>query len=154
FRGWVLRVGKKAIKERLQDLLSVPAYDEDSSYYVDWHDSREYSIGDIGVGECAGEIVTLTQFSLATAESKVFDASILLDDSAAAGDERFRDAAVLAYEAMLDAAQGLLKVNDPDVGRDAPTVFTRFQREFLETGLFYERFIGASEAQYFISAHE
>ncbi len=154
FRGWVLRVGKKAIKEQLQDLLSVPGHDEDPSFYVDWHDAREYSIGDIGVGECAGEIVTLTQFSLATAESKAFDASVILDESAATGDERFREAANLAYEAMVDAAQGLLKINDPDVSPDPQTVFSRFQREFLETELFFERYIGASEAQYFISTHQ
>ena len=76
FRGWVTRVGKKVIKEQLQDLMNVPAYEEDPSFYVDWHDSREYSIGDIGVGECAGEVVSLTQFSLAKAESRAFEASI------------------------------------------------------------------------------
>ena len=58
FRGWVTRVGKKPIKERLMDLFEVPAYEADSSFYVDWHDARAYSIGDIGVGECAGEVVT------------------------------------------------------------------------------------------------
>ena len=77
FRGWVVRVGKKSIKERLQDLMVVPSHDDDASFYVDWHDAREYSIGDIGVGECAGEVVSLTQFSLAEAESQVFDASVL-----------------------------------------------------------------------------
>jgi sulfite reductase (ferredoxin) len=152
FRNWVVRVGKKAIKERLQDLLGVPAYEEDPSFYVDWHDAREYSIGDIGVGECAGEVVSLTQFSLATAESKVFDASVLLDELEG-GDHSFREAAALAYDAMVAAAQGLLKDRDPDVPADPDTVFARFQSEFLETELFFERYIGASEAQYFIAAH-
>ena len=50
FRGWVTRVGKKDIKGRLKDLLAVPAYEDDPNYYIDWHDAREYSIGDIGVG--------------------------------------------------------------------------------------------------------
>src|SRR5690606_1714812 len=79
FRAWVHRVGKKDIKERLQDLTEVPSYDEDPSFYIDWHDAREYSIGDIGVGECAGEVITLTQFALASAESKAFDASVLVE---------------------------------------------------------------------------
>ena len=80
FRAWVMRVGKKVIKEKLQDLMEVPSYEADRSFYVDWHDSREYSIGDIGVGECAGEVISLTDFSLASAESKVFDASVTVDD--------------------------------------------------------------------------
>src|SRR5690606_18899551 len=66
----------------------------------------------------------------------------------------FREAASLAFESMVDAAQGLLKVNDPDVSREPGTVFDRFKSEFLDTELFYERYIGASEAQYYISAHQ
>ena len=151
FRGWVLRVGKKAIKERIQDLLNVPPYDVDSTFYVDWHDAREYSIGDIGVGECAGEVVSLTQFSLATAESKAFDASVLIDSD---GESTARDAARLAYDAMVTAAQGLLKMQNPDVSSDPDVVFDLFKQKFLETQLFFERYIGASEAGYFVNANQ
>ncbi|HUE97320.1 MAG TPA: nitrite/sulfite reductase, partial [Longimicrobiaceae bacterium] len=153
FRGWVMRVGKKDIRERLRDLMEVPSHEEDSSFYVDWHDAREYSIGDIGVGECAGEVVTLTQFSLATAESKVFDASIVVDDPAS-GPAEIQDAARAAYLAMVTAAQGLLKVSDPDVAGDPEIVFGEFQRQFIDTQLFFERFIGANEWQYFQAAQQ
>jgi sulfite reductase (ferredoxin) len=153
FRGWVMRVGKKVIKEKIQDLVSVPSYEEDPSFYVDWHDSREYSIGDIGVGECAGEVVTLTQFSLATAESKVFDASIVVDDPAS-GPAEFKEAARSVYLAMVTAAQGLLKVSNPDARGRPEVIFADFQREFIDTQLFFERYIGASEWQYFHSAHQ
>ena len=153
FREWVMRVGKKDIKERLKDLLQVPAYEEDPSYYIDWHDSREYSIGDIGVGECAGEVVTLTQFSLANAESRAFDASVVVDDLSST-DAEAKGAAGMAYDAMLLGAQGLLKHEDPDVKSDPDEVFPRFQRDFIETELFFERFIGAKEWGYFQAAHE
>lgn len=153
FRGWVTRVGKKDIKERIKDLLAVPAYEADPSYYIDWHDAREYSIGDIGVGECAGEVVTLTQFSLANAESRAFDASVVVDDPGSSDDEA-KAAAEMAYEAMIIAAQGLLKREDPDVKGDAALVFPRFEEEFINTELFFERFIGAREWGYFQSAHE
>ncbi|MDR0786472.1 MAG: nitrite/sulfite reductase [Gemmatimonadota bacterium] len=150
FRGWVMRVGKKVVKEKIQDLVNVPSYEEDPSFYVDWHDSREYSIGDIGVGECAGEVVSLTQFSLAAAESMVFDASVLLDDT----EEGFRAAAQTAYEAMITAAQGLLKVSDADVSNAPEVVFSRFKVEFLDSGRFFERYIGANESQYLLAAHQ
>ena len=151
FRGWVTRVGKKAIKERLQDLMIVPSHDEDASFYVDWHDAREYSIGDIGVGECAGEVVTLTQFSLATAESKVFDASLIVDDLTATP-AMLRDAASIALQAMVSAAHGLLKARNPDASPAADVVFAEFKQQFIETQLFFDRYVGASEWQYFQSA--
>jgi sulfite reductase (ferredoxin) len=153
FRGWVMRVGKKVIKEKLQDLLPVPSYEEDSSFYVDWHDAREYSIGDIGVGECAGEVVTLTQFSLAAAESMAFDASVAIDD-ARIDDEGIREVGRTAYMAMVAAAQGLLKINNPDASQDPDIVFTDFRGQFIDSGLFFERYIGASESQYYVNAHE
>jgi sulfite reductase (ferredoxin) len=122
FRGWVNRIGKKVIKERLQDLTAVPSYEEDRSFYVDWHDAREYSIGDIGVGECAGEVISLTQFSLAAAESRAFDASLLVD-AADVTDAQVQEAAKIAYGAMVTAAQGLLKTKNPDVKGDPQIVF-------------------------------
>ncbi|MQA90448.1 MAG: nitrite/sulfite reductase [Gemmatimonas sp.] len=153
FRAWVMRVGKKVIKEKLKDLLPVPGYEEDPSFYVDWHDAREYSIGDIGVGECAGEVVTLTQFSLATAESMAFDASVAIDDPGT-DEEGVREVGRGAYLAMVAAAQGLLKVRNPDASQEPDVVFRQFREEFLDTKLFFERFIGANESQYFVNAHE
>ena len=153
FRGWVTRVGKKAIKSRLEDLMTVPSHEEDASFYVDWHDAREYSIGDIGVGECAGEVVSLTQFSLATAESKAFDASLIVDDVGAT-DEELQRAAQLAYAAMLTAAQGLIKTRDSDIKPDAEIVFETFKTQFVDSGLFLDRFVGAGQWQYFQNAHE
>jgi sulfite reductase (ferredoxin) len=153
FRGWVMRVGKKAIKEKLQDLTAVPTYDEDPGYYVDWHDAREYSIGDIGVGECAGEVVTLTQFGLANAESKAFDASVFVDDPKASA-EVLAEAGEQAYQAMILAAQGLLKVDNPDAKGDPAIVFPDFRKRFIDTELFFERFVGQKEWGYLQAAHE
>ena len=152
FREWVLRVGKKAIKERLQDLMTVPSHDEDPSFYVDWHDDREYTIGDIGVGECAGEVVSLTQFSLATAESRVFDASLVLDD-AQATEAQVLDASRLAYGAIVTAAQGLIKARNPDIAPDPDVVFRAFKEAFVDSGVFLDRFVGTSEWQYYQAAH-
>lgn len=152
FRGWVTRVGKKAIKEKLQDLTEVPSYEEDPRFYVDWHDAREYSIGDIGVGECAGEVVSLTQFSLAEAESRVFDASVVVDDPNAT-DEQLRQASRAAYQAMILAAQGLLKTRNPDAKGDPAIVFPEFQVHFVDTQLFFDRYVGAQEWAYLQAAH-
>ena len=54
----VERVGKAEIKKALTELTAVPSHLEDPSYYSDWGDPREFTIGDLGKGECAGEVVS------------------------------------------------------------------------------------------------
>ena len=48
--------------------------------YVDWGDAREYTIGDIGIGECAGEPVETADFGVAEGERLVFEAQVELDE--------------------------------------------------------------------------
>lgn len=152
FREWVARIGKKAVKDLLAPLTAVPAHDEAPDFYVDWNDVREYTIGDIGVGECAGEVVSLTEFSLVEAESLAFDASVMLDNLPI-GDNGAQ-AAELAFAAMVRAAQGLLKVQNPDVKADPAVVLPLFQQRFLDTELFYDRFVGRQESAYLLAAAE
>src|SRR6185436_19883035 len=57
FKDFVNRIGKKAVRAMLEDLMQVPTYEEAPQFYSDWGDPREYTIGDQGEGECAGEIV-------------------------------------------------------------------------------------------------
>ena len=97
----------------LDEFVKVPAHDVDPDFYSDWGDPREYSIGDMGTGECAGEVVSLVEFDLADAEREVFEAQLALE----AGDAAKADA--LAYHAMLQAAKALVKTQVPDVGDDA-----------------------------------
>jgi len=80
FQAFIKRTGKARLRSLLEDLTRVPAYTEDRTYYADWGDPREYSLGDMGIGECAGEVVSMTQFGLAASERQVFEAQILLDN--------------------------------------------------------------------------
>src|SRR5690606_29556144 len=50
YRQYVQRVGKKQVRALVEDLTQVPSYDEDPSFYTDWGDPREFTIGDMGVG--------------------------------------------------------------------------------------------------------
>jgi sulfite reductase (ferredoxin) len=152
FRDWVGRIGKKAVKDLLSPLTAVPAHEAKPEYYVDWHDVREYTIGDIGVGECAGEVVSLTEFSLVEAESMAFDASVLLDDEAVP--DRADKASELSFVAMVRAAQGLLKVELPDVKADPAVVLPLFKQRFLDNERFFDRFVGRQESGYLMAAAE
>jgi sulfite reductase (ferredoxin) len=148
FQDYIKRIGKAACKAMLDDLMAVPAHDADPSYYTDWADAREYTIGDIGVGECAGEVVNPIDFQLAACERETFEAQLALE----AGDPA--RAAQLAYEAMLHGATSLLKQRLPVPGDDADTIVARFQADLVDTQLFHDPFAGAKFAHYFLKAHE
>ena len=90
----------------------MPPYEQDPSYYSDWGDPREYSIGDVGVGECAGEVVSLVEMGLATAERELFEAQILLEG---------KDAGLVAQRArasMLQAARALTREKSLNLSED------------------------------------
>src|SRR5512133_2739432 len=103
FKAFVQRIGKVQVKNMLDDLTKIPAHDEDSTLYTDWGDNREFTIGDIGVGECAGEVVSHAEFGLANAERQVFEAQVLLDEN------QYQKAGETAYASMYQAALTLVE---------------------------------------------
>ena len=149
FQDFVRRVGKAKLRAAVEDLMEVPGYDEDRSFYSDWRDPREYSTGDMGIGECAGEIVSLVDFGLAAAERQVFEAQIALEEQ---GDQK--KAYETAVKAMLTAARELVKVQWQDVPDDTKTVVSEFRKRFYDTRLFFDKYAGAKFANYFLSSIE
>jgi sulfite reductase (ferredoxin) len=51
FKDFVKRIGKVELKKALEDLAKPPADPTDRSFFSDWGDPREYTLGDMGVGE-------------------------------------------------------------------------------------------------------
>jgi sulfite reductase (ferredoxin) len=147
FQAFIKRTGKARLRSLLEDLTRVPAHTEDRTYYADWGDPREYTLGDMGVGECAGEVVSMTQFGLAASERQVFEAQLLLDN----GD--YNKAAYTAYAAMLQAAKALIQVQYIDVKEDPEYIVQEFRQRFYDTQLFYDPFAGPKFALYFFHAH-
>lgn len=148
FQKFVQRVGKKEIKRLVEDLSDIPAYEVDPSFYSDWGDPREYTIGDIGVGECAGEVVSFTQFGLAASEREVFEAQVLLDEG------KSGEASLRAYSAMLQAARALTRPRNENLGEDAEEIVREFKSQMVDTKLFWDPFVGAKFAHYLFRAHE
>ncbi len=148
FQAFCQRIGKKELKGMLDEFGKVPAHDADPSYYSDWGDPREFTTGDMGTGECAGEVVSLAEFGLADAEREVFEAQLALE----AGDAAKADQ--LAYGAMLEAAKALLKAQLPDIGKDPARVVAEFKTRFHDTELFHDRFAKGMVAGYLFKRHE
>ncbi|HEY3493297.1 MAG TPA: hypothetical protein VGK73_01370, partial [Polyangiaceae bacterium] len=148
FLKWVTRVGKKQIRAYCDEFTPVPAYEVDPSYYSDWGDPREYTIGDMGEGECAGEVVTSVQFGLAASEREVFEAQLLLEE------KKHQDAGRRAYSAMLQAARALARNKNPNVGEDPQEIVSEFRAHFYDTKLFFDPYAGGKFANDFFRAHE
>ncbi len=148
FQEWIGRLGKKAVRDMLTPFTNIPIYEENKTFYSDWGDPREYTIGDMGVGECAGEVITLFAFEIAKAEGEAFDALLALDDGDyALADER-------AYRAMILAARALVRNQNLDVGDDPETIVAEFRQRYYDTQLFYDRYAKGKFARYLFDRHE
>ena len=148
FQDFTRRIGKRALKEMFSDLATVPSHDENPDFYSDFGDPREFTLGDMGVGECAGEVVSLTEFDLAAAEAQIFEAQIQLEAGHGENaDER-------AYDAMLLAAKGLIKTEFIDIGDDSTEIVREFRSRFFDTKLFFDKYAGGKFAMYLFRRHE
>jgi sulfite reductase (ferredoxin) len=148
FQLFCQRIGKKALKEIVDKFTAVPPHNVDASFYSDWGDPREFTIGDMGVGECAGEIVSLAQFGFTQAESEAFEAQLLLDGG------QYRQADEMAYQAMLSAAKTLVQLEWLDVPNEPPVIVAEFRKRFVETKLFWDTYHHGQFANYLLQRHE
>ncbi len=147
FKDFIKRIGKVEIKSLLEDLTRLPADNDDRRFFSDWGDPREYSLGDLGVGECAGEVVSAIEFDLAASEREVFEAQLDLEKG------NFQQAARIAYLAMIHAARALVKVELRDVRDDPDWIIREFTSRFYDTQKFFDSFAGGKFAQYLFTAH-
>ena len=147
FADFTSRIGKKTIRALVEKLQQLPSYEQDPSYYSDWGDPREYTISDMGEGECAGEVVPYVEVELAAAERELFESQVLLDDGKPDG------ASERAYGAMLRGARALAREKNANLGSDADEIVGEFRTQLYDTGLFLDPFAGGKFAQYLFRAH-
>ena len=128
FNAFVGRVGKERIREVIADLLEVPVYEDVPEYYSDWSQEGEFSLKDIGIGECAGQLVELVQLKFDDANRDIFEANLLLERSEP------REAIDRAEHAMVHAAGALLATQGVE-HKEREQTLTGFEERFIKTGL-------------------
>jgi sulfite reductase (ferredoxin) len=148
FAEFTNRIGKKTIRAMVEQMQVIPSHEQDPSFYSDWGDPREYTINDMGVGECAGEVVPYVEMGLAASERVIFEAQVMLDDGNVQGAGR------AAYGAMLEAARALAREKNANLGSDAEEIVREFRTNLVDTRLFWDQYAGGKFAQYFFRAHE
>ena len=150
FQDYIRRIGKAECKKMLEDLTVVPTYEEDSTLYSDWGDPRVFTTGDMGIGECAGEVVAPIDFQLTAAEREAFEAQLHLESG------RTGKAVNTAYGSMIHAAHALLRFHGagPEGNGSAASdqVAAAFRREFYDTELFFDPYARGKFGAYLLKA--
>jgi sulfite reductase (ferredoxin) len=148
FKDFVARTGKVELKRMLEDLARPPVDITDRSIFQDWGDPREYTLADIGVGECAGAVVSSVEFDLAAAERQLFEAQVALEDG------HIEQAGETAYRSMVQAAKALVKIENSTIADDPALIVQEFRTRFYDTQKFFDPFAGGKFAHYLFSAQE
>ncbi len=150
FPKFTTRIGKAKIREVLDDLTKdAPSHEDNPNFYSDWSDPRQYSIGDIGKGECAGEVVSQYEFETSAAERMVFEAQLQLED------HQPTPAGATAYKAMIKAAKALVLIQYDDVTDEDPDeVVDEFKERYFDTEFFFDPFAGPKFGNYLFAAHD
>jgi len=136
---------KSDVKSLLLEFTEIPPYLEDSEFYTDWGDPRVFTLGDMGVGECAGEVVSLTEVELQSAERICFEAQIKLDEG------NLAEAENKAYNAMLRGASALIRKEYQDVPSEPDEIVAQFKEYFYDTKIFFDRFAKGKFGKYLIN---
>jgi sulfite reductase (ferredoxin) len=102
----------------------------------------------MGVGECAGEVVSAIEFDLAAAERQVFEAQVDLEKG------NFQEAARTAYLAMIACRPGAGEAGSSRTFlRILDRIVQEFTVRFYDTQKFFDSFAGGKFAQYLFAAH-
>jgi sulfite reductase (ferredoxin) len=121
-------MGKARLKEKLIPHTILPSFQEDSSYYFDWEAEAEFSVEDLGPGECAGGALEMIDNHILEAEQELYQARILAEK------HQHAFAVNKAYRAVVAGAKGILVTEGVDPNTDADTL-AEFERLIMSKGI-------------------
>lgn len=147
FHDWTQRLGKRGLRAIVEPFMEIPRFEDQPEFFVDHADARPFTMGDLGVGECAGEVVSLFGIEVVRAEAEVFEAQIALDESDAVAAEEH------AYTAMILAARALVRTEFIDVTEDPDDVVREWEQRFFDTELFHDRFAKGKFGRFLLERH-
>ncbi|MDA0739427.1 MAG: sulfurtransferase TusA family protein [Nitrospirae bacterium] len=132
--AYIKRMGKAKLKAELIPHSILPPYDEDPSYYMDWEADQEFSVEDLGPGECAGGAVEMIDNRILEAEQELYQARLLAEK------HQFAMAINKAYRAVVAGAKALLVTEGIDPNTDADTLAEFDQFAATKNGLIPEAY--------------
>src|SRR5262245_12711960 len=100
FNSFIARVGDQRVKEALEPLRSIPAFEDDPQFYDDYgHENERFSVRSGVRGECAGTTIAEVVPVFATAHERLQQAAAYVHHG------NYEQALIEAYEAAAAAAR-------------------------------------------------
>ena len=113
---FINRTGKATLKDELIPFTILPSYHEDQQFYFDWEGDEEFSVEDLGPGECAGGALEMIDNRILEAEQELYQARILVEK------HQYAMAINKAYRAVVAGAKAILVTEGIDPNTDADTL--------------------------------
>ena len=130
---FIERTGKLKLKDELIPYTILPAYQDDPSFYVDWEGDQEFTVEDLGPGECAGGALEMIDNRILEAEQELYQARLLAEK------HQYAIAINKAYRAVVAGAKAILVTEGLDPNSDEETL-SEFDRLIAGKGLIPEAF--------------
>ena len=136
FNTFVERYGREAIVAQLEPFTKMMSHHSVEAYYRDYKGESDFSLDDLGPGECAGTVIDLMENLLRTSRQAIDEArdQVAHQQSQAApvAIETIRRAILRSARALL-IPFGVDSINDGEILKE-------FQHKLVEQGLLSERF--------------
>jgi sulfite reductase (ferredoxin) len=126
--AFIDRTGKTQLKDELIPYTILPAYQEDPQFYIDWEGDEEFSVEDLGPGECAGGALEMIDNRILEAEQELYQARLLAEK------HQYAFAINKAYRAVVAGAKAILVTEGIDPNTDADTL-AEFDKMIVAKGL-------------------
>ncbi len=114
--AFINRTGKVQLKDELIPYTILPSYQDDKEFYFDWEGDEEFSVEDLGPGECAGGALEMIDNRILEAEQELYQARLLVEK------HQYAMAINKAYRAVVAGAKAILVTEGIDPNTDADTL--------------------------------
>ena len=126
--AFIARTGKAALKDELIPYTILPSYQDDQKFYFDWEGDEEFSVEDLGPGECAGGALEMIDNRILEAEQELYQTRILVEK------HQYAMAINKSYRAVVAGAKAILVTEGIDPNTDADTLL-EFDTMIQDKGL-------------------
>jgi sulfite reductase (ferredoxin) len=128
FPQYLDRAGKAKLKQALIPYSIIAGFDEAPEHFYDWEQESEFSLVDLGVGECAGGALEMITDGILEADQELYQAETL------AQSQQYAMTVNKAYRAVLAGAKALLVTEGIEPATDLQT-FEECETRLIKTGV-------------------
>ena len=128
FPQYLDRAGKTKLKQALIPYSIVGDFDEAPEHFHDWEEDSEFSIVDLGPGECAGGALEMISDGMLEADQELYQAETLVHS------QQYAMTVNKAYRAVLAGAKALLVTEGVEPATDLQ-MFEACEARLIKTGV-------------------